>query len=41
MSEEAKSLLTLIGLIFASAGLSLGLMCWFLTRDIYNHEDQA
>lgn len=39
MSEEAKSLLTLIALIFVAAGLSVGVMCWFLTRDIYTHGD--
>lgn len=41
MSEEAKSLLTLIALIFVAAGLSVGVMCLFLTRGIYNHDDQA
>lgn len=41
MSEELKSLLTLIALIFVAAGLCLSVMLWWLTRDIYNHEDQA
>lgn len=41
MSEEAKSLLTLIAFIFVAAGLCLGVMLWLLTKDIYDHEDQA
>lgn len=41
MNEELQSLLTLITLIFVAAGLCLGVMLWWLTRDIYNHEDQA
>lgn len=39
MSEETKSLLTLISLIFVAAGLCLGVMLWLLTRDIYKHDD--
>lgn len=39
MSEETKSLLTLIGLIFASAGLTGAVLCWFVSRNIYNNED--
>lgn len=39
MSEELKSLLTLIVLIFASAGLTGAVLCWFVSRNIYNHED--
>lgn len=39
MSEELKSLLTLIALIFVAAGLCLGVMLWWLTRDIYEHGD--
>jgi len=39
MSEELKSLLTLIGLIFASAGLTGAVLCWFVSRSIYNHSD--
>lgn len=34
MSEEAKSLLTLIALIFASAGLTVAILLWFLARDM-------
>jgi len=41
MSEELKSLLTLIVLIFVAAGLVVFVLCWLFTRDIYNHEDQA
>jgi hypothetical protein len=41
MSEEAKSLLTLFGLIFVAAGLCLGVMLWLLAKDIHNHDDQA
>lgn len=39
MSDELKSLLTLIGLIFVAAGLCLGVMCWLLSHDIYTHGD--
>ena len=39
MSEELKSLLTLIGLIFASAGLTGAVLFWFVRRNIYTHED--
>lgn len=34
MSEELKSLLTLIGLIFASAGLVVAMLCWFISKSI-------
>jgi hypothetical protein len=34
MSEEAKSLLTLIALIFASAGLVVAILCWFIAREM-------
>lgn len=34
MSEETKSLLTLIGLIFASAGLTVVILLWFLAREV-------
>lgn len=33
MSEELKSLLTLIGLIFTSVGLSVVVFFWFLARN--------
>jgi len=36
MSEEAKSLLTLIGLIFASAGLVVAILCWFMAREMHD-----
>jgi hypothetical protein len=39
MSDELKSLLTLIGLIFTSAGLTGAVLCWFVSRNIYTHED--
>lgn len=39
MSEEVKSLLTLIALIFVAAGLCLSVMLWWLTKDIYDHEN--
>jgi hypothetical protein len=41
MSYELKSLLTLIGLIFASAGLTAVVLYWFVRRSVYNHDDQA
>jgi len=34
MSYELKSLLTLIGLIFASAGLTVALLYWFMSREM-------
>lgn len=34
MSEEAKSLLTLIGLIFVAAGLTVAILLWFLAREV-------
>jgi len=34
MSDELKSLLTLIGLIFASAGLTVAVLYWFVSRNI-------
>jgi hypothetical protein len=34
MSEEAKSLLTLIALIFLSAGLTVAILCWFMAREM-------
>jgi len=34
MSEEEKSLLTLIGLIFVSAGLTVAILLFFLARDM-------
>lgn len=30
MSEEVKSLLTLLGIIFLSAGVIVALICWVL-----------
>jgi hypothetical protein len=39
MNEEIKSLLTLIGIIFLSAGLTGAVLCWFVSRNIYTHED--
>jgi hypothetical protein len=39
MSEEAKSLLTLLGIIFLSAGLTGAVLCWFVSRSIYSHDD--
>lgn len=34
MSEEVKSLLTLLGIIFLSAGLVAALLCWFIYSSI-------
>jgi hypothetical protein len=34
MSEEVKSLLTLLGIIFLSAGLVAALLCWFISSSI-------
>jgi hypothetical protein len=39
MNEELQSLLMLITLIFVAAGLCLGVMLWWLTRDIYDNSD--
>jgi len=39
MSEEIKSLPTLIGLIFASAGLTVAVLYWFVSSSV--DDDQA
>lgn len=39
MSDELKSLLTLIGLIFASAGLTVAVLYWFVSSSV--DDDQA
>jgi hypothetical protein len=34
MNEEIKSLLTLLGIMFLSAGLTGVVLYWFISRDI-------
>jgi hypothetical protein len=34
MNEELQSLLTLIGLIFASAGFTVAILCWLVSREM-------
>lgn len=40
MTDELKSLLTLLALIFGTIGITIGVFVWMMRRELFDQEKQ-